>query len=298
MRRRFVAVLAVVLALSVVGAACAKKSGTTGGGSPPAGPSAPASASAGSSPTAPQLTLLKPGTLTVGSCLDYAPFEFYKNGHLVGFDVEIMQQIGKRLGLPPPYVTWVKANFDTIFTALATGKKFDAVAAASTITPERARIVDFSDPYYDSRQSLTVNTAKTPDIKTTDDLKSGDTVGVQKGTTGKDWAETNLAPKGIQVRTYTGITDAFTDLEAGRTVGIVNDEPSSLAEAEKRPSLKVVEPIETGEHYGIALNPNNPDLKPAVDGALHDLIADGTYAMVFKKYFPTLPLPPEFKPTS
>src|SRR5204863_1714511 len=123
--------------------------------------------------------------------------------------------------------------------------------AASTITPERARIVDFSDPYYDSRQSLTVNTSKSPDIKTTDDLKSGDTVGVQKGTTGKDWAEANLAPKGIQIRTFTTITDAFTDLEAGRLVGIVNDEPSSLAEAVKRPSLKVVEPIETGEHYGI-----------------------------------------------
>ncbi len=248
------------------------------------------------SPTPPQLTLLKEGTLTVGSCLEYKPFEFRdKNGDLTGFDVEIMEEIAKRLGLSG--VTWVKANFNTIFTALATGQKFDAVAAASTITPERQQVVDFSDPYYNSRQSLTVNEDKTADIKSTDDLSSGDTVGVQKGTTGKDWAEANLGPKGIQIRTFTNITDAFTELEAGRLVGIINDEPSSIAEAGDRPSLKVVQPIDTGEHYGIAVNPQNPKLRIAINGALDDLIADGTYEKLFTKYFPTLPLPQEFQPT-
>ena len=123
-------------------------------------------------------------------------------------------------------------------------------------------------------------------------------MGVQKGTTGKDWATTNLAPKGIQVRTYTTITDAFTDLEAGRLTGIINDEPSSIAEAQDRPSLDVVEPIDTGEHYGIAINPQNKTLKPAIDAALAAMIADGTYKQLFTKYFPTLPLPPEFEPTS
>lgn len=297
MPRRMVGLVAVLAAVTLVGAACAKK-GAAGGGSPSAEESPPAastSASEAGSPTPPQLTLLKAGTLTVGSCLEYKPFEFTKNGQLTGFDVDIMEEIAKRLGLSG--VTWVKANFNTIFTALATGQKFDAVAAASTITDERSQIVDFSDPYYNSRQSLTVNATKTPDIRTTDDLKSGDSVGVQKGTTGKDWAEANLGPKGIQVRTYTNITDAFTDLEGGRISGIINDEPSSIAEAGDRPSLRVVEPIDTGEHYGIAVNPENPKLRIAINGALHNLIADGTYQQLFEKYFPTLPLPPEYKPT-
>jgi polar amino acid transport system substrate-binding protein len=303
MRSRFVGVLAVGLTLTMVGAACAKK-GVTPGGSPTGGETTSAAAtspgespSVAESPTPPQLTLLKEGTLTVGSCLEYKPFEFRnKDGDLTGFDVEIMEEIAKRLGLSG--VTWVKANFNTIFPALATGQKFDAVAAASTITPEREQIVDFSDGYYNSRQSLTVNTDKTPDITSTDDLGSGDSVGVQKGTTGKEWAEKNLGSKGVQVRTYTTITDAFTDLEAGRTTGIINDEPSSIAEVADRPSLKVVEPIDTGELYGIAVNPENPDLKDAINQALHDLIADGTYKELFEKYFPTLPLPPEFAPTS
>jgi ABC-type amino acid transport substrate-binding protein len=207
-----------------------------------------------------------------------------------------MEAIASKMGLSG--VTWVKSDFNTIFTALATGQKFDAVAAASTITAKREQIVDFSNPYYNARQSLTINKEKTPTIKSTDDLKSGDTVGVQSGTTGSDWATTNLQPKGIQVRTYTSITDAFTDLEAGRLTGIINDEPSSISEAQDRPSLAVVEPIDTGEHYGIAINPQNDTLKPAIDASLAAIIADGTYKQIFTKYFPTLPLPPEFAPKS
>ena len=316
MGRRVLATLALIMTLALVGAACAEGGSdtttpptttgtTTGSTTPPTttgsttaptttGPTTTGPTTSG--PVIPPATTLKEGTLTVGSCLDYRPFEFTKNGELTGFDVEIMEEIASRMGLTG--VTWVKANFDTIFIALATGQRFDAVAAASTITPEREQQVDFSEPYYNSRQSLTINKDKTPDVATTDDLKSGDIVGVQKGTTGKDWATDNLAPKGIQVRTYTNVTEAFTDLEAGRIVGVVNDEPSSISETESRPSLEVVEAIDTGEHYGIAINPQNDTLKPAIDASLAALIADGTYAQLFKKYFPTLPLPPEYEPTA
>ncbi len=311
MRRRLFGVMACVMALSLVGAACAKSggggttppttatsgatTGTTSGATTGTTSGATTGSTSGTSAPIPTATTLTRGTLTVGSCLDYKPFEYKDSkGNLTGFDVEIMEAIAKRMGLSE--VTWVKSNFNTIFTALATGQKFDAVAAASTITDKREQIVDFSNPYYNSRQSLAVNIQKTPDITTTDDLKSGDTVGVQKGTTGSDWATTNLAPKGIQVRTYTAVTDAFTDLEAGRLTGIINDEPSSIGQVADRPALKVVQPIDTGEHYGIAINPKNPTLKPAIDASLAAIIADGTYKEIFTKYFPTLPLPPEFAP--
>src|SRR5207247_2344581 len=155
----------------------------------------------------------------------------------------------------------------------------------------------FSDPYYNARQSLTVNTDNTPDVKSTDDLKSGDVVGVQKGTTGEMWAQDNLASKGVQIKSFTNAPDAFTDLEAGHIVGVINDEPSSESEVESRPSLSVVEPIDTGEHYGLAFSPDNPQLTAAVNGALKEVIADGTYAQIFKKYFPGTPVPPEYQPS-
>ncbi len=98
---------------------------------------------------------------------------------------------------------WVKANFNTIFTAVADGQ-FDVVAAAVTATgktgKERAQKVAFSNYYYNSQQALSVNTKESPDITSPDQLVSGDTVGAQKGTTGADWAIENLEPKGVTIR--------------------------------------------------------------------------------------------------
>jgi ABC-type amino acid transport substrate-binding protein len=280
MGRRFSGVVAVGAVMALVLGACASNnsSGGSGGGG-----------GTTSSPT-PSFTTLTAGTLLVGSCLDYKPFEYYQGNQLTGFDVEIMGAIADQLGLK---LEWKKANFDTIFTALAAGS-FDAVAAAATIKPDRLQVVNFSDPYYNARQSLTVNTQKTPNITNTDQLPSGSVIGVQKGTTGKDWATANLAPKGMQIKTYTQAPDAFTDLESGAITGIINDEPSSEAEVQSRPNLKVVEPIDTGEHYGVAVAKTNPALLAAINTALKAIIANGTYKQIFNKYFPGVPVPPEY----
>jgi len=272
----------VVLALAVT--ACGK-SGTSSGGTP--------SAHSGKMlPNLPSFTTVKKGELMVGSCLDYSPFEFTdpNTGKLTGFDIEMIDAIAARIGLK---VTWVKANFNTIFTALA-ANKFDAVAAASTITPQREQVVNFTDPYFDSDQSLTVNTNKTPSIKTTNDLKKGDVVGVQKGTTGHDWAVAHLQPKGVVIKSYVNAPDAFTDLESGAIAGVINDQGSSLSEASKRPGEKVVQLIVTTEHYGFAVSKSNPKLLSAMNLALKAVISDGTYATIFKKWFPKNPVPPAY----
>lgn len=238
----------------------------------------------------PQFETKEEGILSIGSCLDYKPFEFVKGGEETGFDVELSEEIASRLGLE---VEWVRTNFDTIFTAVA-GGQFDMVAAASTITDERLQTVDFSDPYFNSRQALTINTDETPDIKTSADLGEGDVVGVQKGTTGKAWAEENLGPQGVEIKTFEGAPAAFTDLEGGAVQAVVNDEGSSIAEVEERPSLEIVEAIDTDEKYGFAFSKDNPELTEAANGALAEIIADGTYEKIFKKWFPDLPVPEEF----
>jgi ABC-type amino acid transport substrate-binding protein len=289
MRKRLVASTALAAVLALVVGACAKSSPPASGGSGTTGGS-----SASGSPTQAALNTLTAGTLLVGSCLDYKPFEFYEGGDLKGFDVEIMDAIGSNLGLQ---VQWKKSNFDTIFVALSSNE-FDAVAAASTITTERQQVVSFSNPYYNARQGFTVNTAKSPSLTSTDQLTSSDVIGVQKGTTGKDWAQANLATKGVQIKTYTNAPDAFTDLEAGQITGIINDEPSSDEEVQSRPGLKVVEAIDTNEHYGIAVAKNRPDILAAINTALTAIIADGTYQTIFQKYFPGVEVPDEFKPTS
>jgi polar amino acid transport system substrate-binding protein len=223
-----------------------------------------------------------PGVLTVGSDIPYPPFEdFDADGNVIGFDAELMEEIAERLGLT---VEWVDTDFDTIFTQLATGA-FDAVASATTITPERSEQVDFTDTYYKSQQSLTVNTTANPDITSTDALGAGDVVGVQTGTTGADWAAANLAPNGVEVREFPLIGDAYNALEAGTVVGVINDEPSAVAEVGNREGLEIVAVIDTGEDYGIAVDPNRPALLEAINQAFADMLEDGTYQEIYDRWF-------------
>jgi ABC-type amino acid transport substrate-binding protein len=284
---------AAVAVFALVVASCASNEGDTTGATGTATGSGPTGTTSGT-PAIPEFSTIKDGVLTVGSCLDYPPFESVKNGDQIGFDVDMSEEIASRLDLT---VEWVKADFDTIFTAVA-GNQFDMVAAASTITPERQQVVNFSDPYYNSLQSLTVNTAQTPDITSTDQLGQGDVVGAQKGTTGKDWAVQNLEPQGVQVKTFTSSTDSFRDLEAGNIVGVINDKPASVGIIADLPDLAVVQDIDTNEHYGFAFSPSNPELRDAVNAVLAQMIADGTYQEIFNKYFPPDSIPDEFKPTA
>lgn len=279
--RRWLTLIAVLGALALTLAACSSEDEGDDG-----------AADGGGADQGPQFETLEEGILQVGSCLDYRPFEYFEKGseEPTGFDVELTQAIADELGLE---VEWVRADFDTIFTAVDAGQ-FDMVAAASTITPERQETVDFSDPYYNARQALSVQSGGPA---STDELGDGDTVGVQKGTTGADWARDNLAPKGVTIRTFTAITDAFTNLEGGQVDGIINDEPSSAAEIEQRPGLELVESIDTDENYGFAFSKDNPDLTLAVNEALQGVIDDGTYQQIFEKYFPGTALPEEFAPS-
>ena len=282
---------ALVAVFALIVAACASNEGETTG---PTAATGGGSGATGGTAAIPEFSTIKDGVLTVGSCLDYPPFESVKNGEKTGFDVDMSEEIAKRLGLT---VEWVKADFDTIFTAVA-GNQFDMVAAASTITSEREQVVDFSDPYYNALQSLTVNTEQTPDITSTDQLGEGDVVGVQKGTTGKIWAEDNLVPQGVELKTFTDSPDSFRDLEAGNVVGVINDKTASVEIVKDLPSLEVVQSIDTKEHYGFAFSPSNPELRDAVNAVLAQMIADGTYQEIYDKYFPPDSIPDEFKPTA
>src|SRR5579885_2661632 len=90
--------------------------------------------------------------LTVGSDIPYPPFEQGKKGSYTGFDVELMEAIGEEIGREPEFID---SSFETIFRDVAQGK-FEAVMSAATITEEREKVVDFSEPYYLSEQAILV----------------------------------------------------------------------------------------------------------------------------------------------
>ena len=224
-----------------------------------------------------------PDVLTVGSDIPYPPFEDFDpvdGTKVIGFDADLITEIADRLDLT---VVWVDTDFDTIFTQLATGV-FDVVIAASTITPERALQVNFSDSYYNSQQGFIVNTTLTPTIDSTDDLQSGDSVAVQTGTTGADWAAANLA-EGVEVREFVAVADAYTALEGGQVTGVVSDEPSAVAEIANREDIAIVEVIDTNENYGIAVDPARTALLDAINQAFADMLDDGTYQEIYDTWF-------------
>lgn len=290
LNKRLVGALGLVAVLAMVAAACGSEETSSGGGSPQA---------SGAAPTVETIT---PGVLTVGSCLDYPPFETVETGSTqpTGFDIELTEAIAEKIGFAPAdqKVEWVKANFNTIFSAVNQGK-FDVVAAAVTATGklgnQRAQNVDFSDYYFNSTQGFTVNTSNTPDLTSTDGLQSGDVVGVQSGTTGEQWAKDNLATQGVQIKTFTAAPQAFTDLEAGNIVGVINDAPSSADEVKNRPDLEVVEQIDTNEQYAFAFAKGNTALAEVWNQGFQEVVSDGTYEQIFATYFPGVPVPAEFQ---
>ena len=223
-----------------------------------------------------ELDTNEPGKLIVGSDIPYEPFEGGREGNYEGFDIDIVNEVGRRLGLT---VEYEDTSFDTIFRDLAQGK-FDLVASATTITPEREKVVAFSDPYFSADQSLMVTEGS--DIQSVDDL-TGQTVGAQKGTTGADYAENDTDAE--TVRTYAEIDDAFNALQAGQVAAVINDFAISKFAEQSKPELQVIETLPTDEQYGLAVNKDSTALLEAVNGALAEIKQDGTYEEIYRKWF-------------
>ena len=217
--------------------------------------------------------------ITIASDIAYPPFEFEKNGKPVGFDIDLMREIGKRAGFTPEFKN---VTFDGINPGLG-NNLYDAGASSFTITKAREKQIDFSDPYFNADQSLMVQSGSP--IKSIDDIGDG-TVGVQLGTTGELKAKEFEQQGKItgEVRTFDTITEAFSALENGQIDAVINDFPVSAYFAKTGGgSLEVVQTIPTGEQYGIAF-PTDSDLVEPVNKALGEIKKDGTYAKIYEKW--------------
>lgn len=226
------------------------------------------------------LGLITEGELFVGTDTPYPPFEIGQPPNISGYDIEVMNAVAENLGLA---VSYQDTSFDTIFRDLSQGK-FDAVVAATTITPEREQKVDFSDPYYAADQALVVTPGS--DIATVEDL-SGATVGAQDGTTGEMYA--NDETDASDVRGYPEGPDAIQALKAGQVDATIIDQPVAQDALEKEGGIEIVTVIPTGELYGIPIAQDNDALRERINQALTELKGDGTFDELYQKYFKIAP---------
>jgi polar amino acid transport system substrate-binding protein len=219
-------------------------------------------------------------TLTVGSDIPYPPFEQGKKGSYTGFDVELMEAIGKEIGREPEFID---SSFETIFRDLAQGK-FEAVMSAATITEEREKVVAFSNPYYLSEQAILVKEGSS--ITGLADLK-GKTVGAQQGTTGLELGK-EKAEAG-ELRPFPEGPDADNALKAGTVEAVIIDAPVAKQQAEELGGIEIVEKVPTEETYGIAIGKENTELVEQINEGLMKTIEDGSYATVYEKWFKEAP---------
>ncbi len=224
------------------------------------------------------VTTLEEGKLLMGSDTTYPPFESIgDDGEPEGFDVDIATEIADRLGLELEVIT---TAWEGIIPGLKTDK-YDIIMSAMTITDERKAEINFSDPYIDSNQSIAVKKGNT-DITGPEDL-AGKVVGVQVDTTGQFTAE-EIA--GIaEIRKYDTILLAFQELELGRIDAIMNDYPVNAYLSKIRGQTEIAATVATDEQYGIGVKKGNSELLEAINGALEDMMADGTYDEIFEKWF-------------
>jgi len=221
--------------------------------------------------------LVTEGTLTVGTDTPYPPFEFGKAPDYDGFDIDVVNAIADKIGVKTAFKD---AAFETIFTDVAQGK-FDMVASASTITPDREKVVNFSDPYYSAQQALLVPEGS--DIATVEDL-AGKTVGAQDGTTGEAYA--NDETDASDVRGFPNGPAAISALRNGQVEATIIDQPVAQDAIDKgQTGFEVATTIPTGELYGLAMSKNSPELLKAVNGALEELKTDGGLNKIYQKWF-------------
>lgn len=214
--------------------------------------------------------------LTVGSDIPYPPFEQGKQGEYTGFDIELMEAIGEKIGRTPEFQD---TSFETIFRDVAQGK-FEAVISAATITEEREKAVDFSNPYYLSEQAVLVKEGS--DIESLEDA-DGRTVAAQQGTTGLELAKEQLG--GSEVRPYPEGPDAVNALKAGTVEAVIIDAPVAQNAVEKSGGVEIAEKVPTEEEYGIAVAQGETDLLDEINQGLEEVMDDGTYKKIYEKWF-------------
>ena len=219
------------------------------------------------------------GTLKIGLEGTFPPFNSKApNGELVGFDVDIAKAIAAKLGVKPEFVT---TEWSGIIAGLQAGK-FDVIVNQVGITDARKQTLDFSPPYTYSAAQLIQRKDDKRQFNSLEDLK-GHKLGVGLGTNYMDMAK---SVPGIDVKTYPGAPEYLRDLAAGRIDAALNDRLmlAYLLKNSQLP-LRTGATVGNGNPSGIPFKKGNPKFQKAIDDAMTQLEADGTFTKISDKWF-------------
>jgi polar amino acid transport system substrate-binding protein len=224
--------------------------------------------------------LITDGTLTVGTELPAPPFWIGDDYDSLtgGFEVDLAKEIAKRLNLGTTKFV------EMPFTGLVAGQQCpcDINFSQVTITPDRAKVVQFSEPYFDANQGILVKKGtKVASLAEAKALKWG----AQLNTTGAAYITDTIKPA-TEARLFDRTVDAFTALNAGQIQAVLLDTPIVLGAVEEKqvPDGEVAGQFKTGEQYGAVLNKGSPNLN-AFNTVIKTLKSEGFIDQLLQKYF-------------
>ncbi|KON70595.1 cysteine ABC transporter substrate-binding protein [Peribacillus butanolivorans] len=223
------------------------------------------------------------GTLKVGLMGTYQPYNFLNDKkEMDGFDADIAKEMAKRLGVD---VEFVSQEFSGMVAGLQT-KKFDAVISQMTITDERKKQMDFTEPYITNHVKVIVQEDNNS-IKSVKDFK-GKNIGVGLGTNDETYLRTELLPEvgDFTIKAYDDVITSLKDLDSGRIDATINNMYALKPVVESNGfKIKAVgEPVKS-DKAGIAIRKGNESLLKELNKHLADMKEDGTYNEIFVKWF-------------
>jgi len=220
-----------------------------------------------------------PSVIRVGSETTFPPFEFTKDDKYVGFDLDLTDAIIKQMGSKMEFKSM---GFDALIPAVQSGQ-IDLIAAGLNATPERAKQVAFSDPYFTQDGFVIVVNKDNDSIKDWADLE-GKNVGVQVGTQQVKVAQ---EAKAANVKQLDSNSQAFMELQAKTLDAVVIDQPVGMYYLKQGADkdLKIVGNAKDAEGMVFAMKKDNKELQAAVNKALKELKDNGTYDKIYTKWF-------------
>ena len=220
--------------------------------------------------------------LTMATEATFPPYEFYDGDKIIGIDVEVAGAIAEKLGME---LEVTDIAFDSIIPGVQTGK-YDIGMAGMTVTEERLEEVNFSSSYATGVQVVIVKDGSS--ITSVDDLfadGANNVIGTQTGTTGFLYATWDIEDEGLgTVKSFAKTTDAIEALKNGQVDCVILDNEPAKALVAANEGLSILDSEYAVEDYAIALAKDNTELLEKVDGALKELIADGTLQQIVDKY--------------
>ncbi|MDF3302171.1 transporter substrate-binding domain-containing protein [Streptomyces tropicalis] len=236
--------------------------------------------SGGGGKTAGGVEVVKAGRLTTCTHLPYPPFQSEIGGKVQGFDVSLIDLVAKDLGVKQQILDTPFENFKT--GAFLNSGQCDLAAAGMTITAERKKNVDFSDPYFNATQAVLVD--RKSGVNSFADIKAkGKKLGTQAQTTGEDYAK----KKGFDSISFESSDALLNGLRTGQVQAVVIDYPvvqGWLKDKANASAFKVVDNLDTGEQYGFTVKKGNTRLLAAINKAIAHAKADGTYKKLYEKW--------------